>query len=144
MPYASASDLQAKFGNTELLQIADYDANGTADPTALDTALTDASAEIDAYLGIAYTLPLPTPAPPLLVRLCLDLARYALYKDQSPENVRKNREDAISLLKRIATGEATIPGLVLPVDAAPTGALHVNTSARVFSDALFATYPHIG
>ena len=144
MAYASTSYLQAKFGNTELLQIADYDANGTADPTVLTTALDDASAEMDAYLGIAYTLPLSTPYPALLVRLCLDLARYAIYKDQSPENVRKNREDAISLLKRIALGEATIPGLVLPIDAAPTGALHVTTSTRVFSDALFANYPSIG
>ena len=108
-----------------------------ADAKVIETAILDASVEMDAYLGNCAVLPLATPYPALLVRLCCDLARYFLYKDKAPEAVRLAREDAISLLRRIASGEATFPGAAAQ-DTVVVSGIAVSSSKRVFTDALLS------
>lgn len=109
-----------------------------ADAEVINTALLDASVEMDAYLGNCAVLPLATPYPALLVRLCCDLARYFLYKDKAPEAVRLAREDAIALLRRIASGEAAFPGAAAAQDTLVVSGIAVSSSKRVFTDALLA------
>jgi len=142
MPYATQTDLIARYGTQEVSDISDYDATGAADDAAVSIALADASVEMDAYIAISCTLPLLKPYPALLVRLCCELARYALYKDKASESVRNGREDAIALLRRIASGEAQLQ-LSSDTPAADTqgSAFAVRSSARVFSDTLLATMP---
>ena len=50
--YADMHDMVARFGELEVLQIADRDADGVIDEEVVAVALADASAEIDAYLTL--------------------------------------------------------------------------------------------
>jgi phage gp36-like protein len=65
-------------------------------------ALTDASAEAEAYLR-RYTLPI-SPVPQILRRCVADMARYYLNRYDPPDDVRKRYEDALKRLKEIAQG----------------------------------------
>lgn len=142
MPYATQDNLIARYGTDEVTGISDRGATGLLDEDVVAVALNDASVEMDAYLSIGHTLPLATPYPALLVRLCCELARYALYKDKASEAVRTAREDAIALLRRIANGEASLQlASGTPVTDAQGNAFQVSASARVFSGALLATIP---
>jgi len=142
MPYATKDNLIARYGTDEVTGISNRDLSGLIDDAVIAVALGDASVEMDAYLSIGHTLPLTAPYPALLVRLCCELARYALYKDKASEAVRTAREDAIALLRRIANGEAS---LQLAPDTLITdtqgNAFQVRASTRVFSDTLLATMP---
>lgn len=144
MAYAVLADMQTRYGADELLALSDRDNSGVADVGVVDAALSDAGMEIDAYLSNRYTLPLASPYPALLVRLCCELARYTLYKDKAPEIVRTGREDAIALLRRIAAGDAKLQVSTDTPTTDKTGdAFQCKTSNRVFSDALMNTMPGV-
>lgn len=116
MSYATQADLTDRFGATELAQRTDR-ANGTViDTVVLGRALSDADAEIDGYLATRYTLPLPS-TPQVVNRLACEIARYRLYDDGVPETVRVRYQDAVTLLKRMASGEVKLAGIT-PVTAA--------------------------
>ena len=140
MPYATQADLIDRFGETELAQRTNRVDGLTIDVVVLGRALADADAEIDSYLATRYALPLAT-VPAVLVRLGADLARYRLYDDGVPETVRLRYQDAVSLLKRMASGEVRVAGsTVLPVATGGGQAVAVMTPERVFSAALLAGY----
>lgn len=110
MPYASIADFTTAFGHDEAIALTNLDnpqieVIGTA---MLTRALDDATALIDGYLSIAgYTLPI-TPAPPILLGYCCDIARYKLDRNQARDEVRMRYEDAISWLKDVAKGLASL------------------------------------
>lgn len=107
--YATSQDITDRNGADQLVLIADRDGDGVADAAAVSKALEDASAEIDAYLAVKYTLPLASP-PPLLAHLCVDIAVYRLAADAyvATDERRKRFDDALLLLLRLATGEASL------------------------------------
>lgn len=109
MIYASPLDLVERFGEPEVRQLTDRaePPAGDMDEAVAASALADASAEIDAYVGAAYGLPLPS-VPDVLRRICCDIARYLLWEDQATEEIRRRYEDAIRLLERISKGVATL------------------------------------
>jgi phage gp36-like protein len=109
MSYASQSDMVDRFGESEVAQRTNRVDGLTIDPAVLSRALDDADAQIDSYMATRYTLPLAT-TPTVLVRLACDMARYALYDDGVPETVRQRYEDAVSLLKKFASGDVKIVG----------------------------------
>ena len=138
MTYAAQSDLSDRFSAAELAQLTDR-VNGTViDTTVLGRALSDADAEIDSYLATRYALPLVS-TPVVLVRMAADIARYRLYDDGVTTAVRQRYEDAVSLLKRIASGDVQLAGST-PLTAATTGrgnAVATKVPTQVFSaDAL--------
>ena len=49
--YAGVQDMVARFGDLEVLQLSDRQQQGVIDTAVVETALADATAEIDAYLG---------------------------------------------------------------------------------------------
>jgi phage gp36-like protein len=108
MAYATQSDITDLYG-LNALYVADRDGDGVADAAAVDRALASASAEIDSYLLVRYTLPLPD-VPQILVQACVDIAVYrlALSHDVLSEEHRRRYEDATAHLKRIARGEAAL------------------------------------
>lgn len=109
MTYASQTDLVDRFGELELAQRTDR-TNGTViDTVVLGRALADADAEIDSYLATRYTLPLAS-TPVVINRLACDITRYRLFDDGVPETVRQRYEDAVSLLKRLASGDVLLAG----------------------------------
>ncbi|MCY0966133.1 gp436 family protein [Parathalassolituus penaei] len=108
MAYATATDLVSRFGELELLQLTDTDNSGQLGNSQIDSALADASDEIDSYLAGRYALPLAT-IPTLLVAVCADVSRYYLYGAAVPELVRERYQERIKFLVRVASGTASLP-----------------------------------
>lgn len=106
MPYCTVSDMAARFGEQELI---DLSAPGQTqvDNTVLDQAIHDAQAEIDGYVSARYQLPL-SPVPTVLVRLSCNIARYYLYNDQMNEAVEQSYKDAIRFLKDVSNGHVQL------------------------------------
>lgn len=108
--YAQVSDLVERFGEQEIRELTDRAAPpaGVIDPAIAERALADADAEIDTYLAAHYRLPFGAPVPPVLTRLACDLARYRLWDDQAPPEVRARYEDARRLLEALAAGRVSL------------------------------------
>lgn len=103
MAYATSADLVERFGEEEIIQLSDRLASSALDQPVLQRALDDASALIDGTLAGRYALPLAS-VPALLVGLCCDLARFALYEDAAPDLVRERKTDALARLRDLANG----------------------------------------
>lgn len=97
MAYATRADLEGRFGEPEITALA-----GADDRVA--EALADADAEINARLAVAYDLPLADGDYPQLKALACDLARYRLYDDSMPDQVRNNASGARRRLRELAEG----------------------------------------
>lgn len=127
MSYARIDDMVARFGEREVAQLTNRDGLDVVDADVLDEALADANAEVHGYLATRYRVP-PDPVPRLLVRVACDVARYRLYDDAAPDEVRRRYEDAVRLLKSVADGGVSLgadaaapshPQLVQVVDVSP-------------------------
>ena len=106
---------------------------GTIDETELPQPIADASQEIDTWLGARYSIPLPR-IPEVLVRLAADIAIYRMSSEcaELTEERRTRYDDAISLLKSISRGDASL-GLDDPDPAPSVEGAFVTQSGRVFS-----------
>lgn len=111
MAYVTVQDLIDRLGEDEVHVLADRDRDGELDTAAISDASADATAEIDAYLGARYTVPLAEPIPRVIGRIAIDMTIYRL-ADIGPvggTDARRQRyEDAIALLRRIASGEISL------------------------------------
>lgn len=109
MAYATRTDIEALYGPSHLqtLVAADLDLD-----TAVASACSLASADIDTYLSIRYTLPLAI-VPETIKGWCVDIAcwRLAASIAQMSEEVRKRAERVFATLKDVAAGRANVPGL---------------------------------
>ncbi|MGY9046321.1 hypothetical protein P775_11065 [Puniceibacterium antarcticum] len=131
MPYANLTDLIERAGESEILQIADRDDDGTADPDVIAAAIEDASTEIDGYLGVKYTLPLPS-TPRLVTTWAVSIARYHLHRDGAPEHIVTDYDNAIKALDRVSRGLMVIPDI--DGDQPDTTERHMSSSpAQVFT-----------
>ena len=137
MPYATAADMTARFGEEEMIHL-------TAAPGALDqpadaarigVALSENSALIDTYLRRRYLVPLAAPIPAEIVRATCILARFDLahgeQKDPS-EQMRLARKEVIAWLEQLATGDAQLDGV--PLAGGVGGGARVSDRPRAFSD----------
>lgn len=113
MPYATWQDISDLYGQNALV-VADHDRDGAPDYEPIARALISASDEIDSYIGVRETLPLPR-VPGILKQFCVDIAVYrlALSADVMTDEHRRRYQDTINHLARIATGAAA---LVIPPD----------------------------
>ena len=111
MSYATPTDIINRYPNRDLVQLTNEDPTiTTVNTTVLQQALSDASAEIDGYLGGRFTLPLTDP-PAVLNRLASDVAIYrlqALRPLHDLADARKRYDDAIAMLAKVASGELTL------------------------------------
>ncbi len=108
MSYASATDLEDAYGESELLQLADRDGDGLVDDPVLIAVLARADSLIDGYLATRYALPLTAPYPVALVAVECELARYWLFDDAAPDRVKDGYDQAIAWLKDVAAGRALL------------------------------------
>lgn len=108
MPYATWQDISDLYGHHALV-VADHDRDGAPDYPSIERALVSASDEIDSYIGVRETLPLPR-VPGILTQFCVDIAVYrlALSADVLTDEHRRRYEDTIKHLARIAKGEAAL------------------------------------
>ncbi|ADU63405.1 MAG: DUF1320 domain-containing protein [Pseudodesulfovibrio sp.] len=131
MSYATETDIIARYGQDQLLVLADRDGDGLADAEVIAGGLADADAEIDAYLAKRYDLPLAE-VPPVLTRLAVDIAVYRMCDTDAmaTEGRRKRYEDAVSLLRRIGTGEIALGQQ--PEPQTSSGSASVVSAPRTF------------
>ncbi|MEW5727725.1 MAG: DUF1320 domain-containing protein [Pseudomonadota bacterium] len=135
MAYATLADLERRLRSTELVQIADLDEDGVADADVVADALADAGNEIDAYLSGRYDLPL-NPVPDLVTLWAVFIARYRLWsaKDDMPDLVRTNYQDAIRQLTMVQRGDIILESAAKaePAERA-SQAVRGTTAAKVFA-----------
>lgn len=108
--YATIDDLIARFDapdNPELTQLTGRTGENGPDLERLDTALMEASGEMDIAIGSRHQLPLDglgESETAHLTQRCCDIARYRLWADQASEEVRRRYDDARDFLARIGDG----------------------------------------
>lgn len=121
MTYATAQQLQQRYGEAELRQSTDQYAQ-QIDMGRVQTALADAAAEIDSYLSSRYLLPLvganglALPVPTVLTRVACDIAIYRLQTLRTADDIkdaRRRYDDVIKLLGQIKSGEVELAGAAL-------------------------------
>lgn len=120
--YATVADMLARFSEAELAQLTDPD-GAAVDAARIETKLDDAQATIDGWIGQVYRLPLlgcakpltvpggepERVAPPQLVRIACDLARFWLRDAvQEDSDVYRRYQAAMAELKAIAEGRALL------------------------------------
>ena len=106
----------------------------TVDDVVVGRALDDADALVNGYLGKKYDLPLST-VPPVLTKVCCDIARYYLYgkKADKDSQVSRDFETAMSWLKDVARGLVSIGDEGVTPTETGGGAIRANPSSRVFT-----------
>jgi len=107
MAYSVQADLLMQISETELIELTDDAGAGAVDDDVVDRAIADADEEIDAYVGVKYSLPFDS-TPGLIRRMSVDLAVCNLYarRDDTIPAYRKERCDAHrKLLEKIALGQ---------------------------------------
>jgi len=157
MQYATVQDLIDRFGELEMIQLTDPDI-ASVQAAKVQTAIDDAQAFADGFIGKAYRLPLagctkpaPVPgnvqavvqvAPPQLTRLVSDVARYYLYPALAPEHeVYLRYKAADRELQAIAEGKAFLacpwggtPGTLVSGSAPGDGEVMFGFSPRSITD----------
>jgi phage gp36-like protein len=118
MPYATETDLDAKWG-PELVTLAAWDPAAQArSESRIAVALAAASAVMDGYFARRYALPLGPSADGalLLVNLACDLAMGQLSNTPGTRNeiVADAEKRAIQFLRDVGEGKAAIPLVAAP------------------------------
>jgi phage gp36-like protein len=108
--YCTQSDLEARFGDEEVLLASDRDGSGVADAAAISACITAASGEVDSYVRARYDLPLTIPVPEHLEHVACDITMYKLsaHGPAYTEEKRVRYEDAISWLLKLSKGIVTL------------------------------------
>ncbi|EFH23701.1 MULTISPECIES: gp436 family protein [Neisseria] len=136
MAYATVEDMVARFSELEVIQLTDRNQDGLIDEDVAAVALADATAEIDAYLG-RFKRPF-TDVPPILKRLCCDIARYRLTAANgvliTDEIRNRYKIDVLDLLRAMAKGEVQlgVDDSGEEVAAGEDGIVFVNGKNKVF------------
>lgn len=130
MPYATQQNLIDRFGESELLALADRDNNDVVEAAIVDDAIGDADRIIDGYISARYDLPLSS-TPEILTAFACDIARYRLHIDSPPDVVRDRYKDAIKGLMDISAGKASLDVDGKEADAKP-GGIAISSSSPLF------------
>ncbi|MCW5711268.1 DUF1320 domain-containing protein [Shinella sp.] len=108
MSYATLADLIARAGEQEIIEVADRDRDGTADPDVIAEALVHADNLVNGYVRAQYTLPFAV-VPDLVRTWAIAIARHRLHHQGPPDYVIDDYKDAIACLKDVAAGKITLP-----------------------------------
>lgn len=103
LAYIDEDGLRQRFGDGEI----DGLTQTTTGEDALARCAEDAQALVDGYIGKVVSLPLS--AVPLLVsNWAADIARFKLWDQRAPLEVRQRYDDALAQLKLVAQGVISI------------------------------------
>lgn len=130
MSYTTIVDLERRYGVDEIRQ-----RELLLGPGAVVAAIERAGAEIDAYLGGAYVVPL-SEAPPVIARMSEQIARYILLGDAATETAVRDYEAARAFLRDVSSGRVQISnlaGAAKPAAGSANGMVSVFGAERVFS-----------
>ena len=111
MAYCTQADLLEQISQDKLIQLTDDDDAGIVDSDMVTRAIADADAEIDSYCGTKYDIPF-SPVPVMIRKVSVDIAIYNLYtrRQGAPEDRKERYDDAISFLKDVSKGIASLGG----------------------------------
>lgn len=140
--YINEIDLVSRFGQLEIQQLSDRNNMGAIDSSVVETAINEATAQIDSYLAGTYTLPLAA-VPANLQRIAADLVRYQLYDIKVPETVQKRRDNAIEYLTQVSKGLVSLGVANVgneQVQVNQAGGVKSVTPGRVFNSNSLAGY----
>ena len=139
MVYAAQSDIvPLRMTLRTLVQLTTDDRDAVdPDPDVVSSALLEASARVDAYCGQRYALPLQVTQ--MVKATAVDIAIYLLYtrrKDLRPtEGPAIRYADALSLLKDISAGRASLDQPDAPLDTqAASAEVMVSDRRQRFDD----------
>lgn len=140
MNYCTLEDIRGHVPEARLVEITDDthpNATGSVNEVVVDKAIAESSNVIDAYIGKRFKLPLPG-IPSVLRTICIDLSIYNLYERVTELNVSDGMQlrykNAVSLLKDIADGKASIGDVPEEVDISENGfKMSSTTSQPIFS-----------
>lgn len=135
--YASRTDMEARFGQNEVVMLTDRSHSGDVDDSVLQQALADAAAEIDGYLAGRYPLPFAT-APKVLTGHACDIARYRLCGSSAmvTDDIRDRYRDAVRFLEHVAAGKISLGGMPTgEVATTSDNSVQMVTGGTVFSRA---------
>lgn len=129
MAYCTQTDLIDRFGEAMLIGLTDRGtyATGAIVTAVVSSALADADALIDGYIGVRYALPLAE-VPPVLMPIARAIAIYLLHPSETSEKIRKDYDDALKQLRDISTGAIRLP--VAGVEPDVTGGTGVQVTDR--------------
>jgi phage gp36-like protein len=129
MAYSTKDDILEQLSEAELIRLTDDEGEGAVGEAVVARAVADADAEVDAYLGERYSLPL-SPVPALVRKLSVDIALYNLYSRRlaAPEARQQRYQEAKALLREAAAGAVRL-GEGGPAEEAAQDMPEANTSA---------------
>ena len=137
MAYTSTQQLIDRFGEHELIQLTDRAGLGVINAQVVTQAISDAGAEVDAYLRVRYPLPLLS-VPEELIRVASDLARYQLYDNQMIALVQDRHDQAISFLQGVSKGTVALPLSCINTVTGSANSATPATRLNVFTDGQLA------
>ncbi|KWT81145.1 gp436 family protein [Candidatus Magnetominusculus xianensis] len=108
--YCAISDIQAVITDEELINLSDDEDTGAINTARVEAVIAQADSTIDVYIGVRYSVPL-SQAPEAVKTISVSIALYRLYERSGlaiPEKRKNAYEYALSLLKDIARGTATL------------------------------------
>ena len=111
MDYCTIEDIETQTSTPTLIQLTSDDGQEEINRVVALEAILYSSTLIDGYLRGRYSLPLDAHFP-LLRILAIDLSIYRLYsrrmRNEMPEVIQKNYDNAISTLRDIQKGVITL------------------------------------
>jgi len=149
--YLTAAEFVERYTEREAVLLSAESTQNTVNTARLERGLSDASAQVDAYLARRFALPLRDATslvevvPDMIKRLTGDIARYLMTGTHVRETdaIRNRYKDAIDQLDRIATGKVTM-GVELVMASSPSapvgGASAVRSGGRMFGDDALGGY----
>lgn len=128
--YVSKQAIIDRYGEDFLSRMADRNDDQDLDEDPVDRAIRDAESEVDSYIGVVHSLPLPgvtdrddpennSSVPYVLRRVCIDITVYRLASehDELTKERRRRYEDAIAWLMKVSESKVS---LGIPTDVAET------------------------
>ncbi|MBM4285812.1 MAG: DUF1320 domain-containing protein [Deltaproteobacteria bacterium] len=133
MGYCTKDDLLTMITQEELAELT-AEGGEVPDFLVVEEAINQAGAEVDAYLGVRYQVPL-TPTPAQVKALAVDLAIFHLYSRRSgaPPVRRERYEAAVRFLKDVGAGQAVIAGTSGEPISTERERVEVSSAVRIFS-----------
>lgn len=109
--YCTIEDIETQTSTPTLIQLSSDNGQEEVNRVVVEEAIIYSSTLIDGYLRGRYSLPLDAHFP-LLRILSIDLSIYRLYsrrmRNEMPEVIQKNYDNAISTLRDIQKGVITL------------------------------------
>ncbi|NHZ48592.1 gp436 family protein [Nitratidesulfovibrio liaohensis] len=130
--YATIGDMEARFGQQELVELTDTELTGAVVEAVVETALGDATELINGYVAARYRVPL-LPVPDMVRRWCCDIARFYLHKAGVPDVVKTGHESALQGLRDVARGVVQLQATGVETPGA-SGETVLAVGGRVFTD----------